>query len=219
MVRRVRSRIAFASGRNSSRSATIPITPSLRYSYTAVEIGFRAKKLGAEIKIKRQQLVRPQDLVVAEIDAKLGGFGVVPPELAGAIVSSHYFVYEIDTTVALPEYLDWYLRSGVPERAIQPYVKGSTNYAAIRGHHFLLLHIPLPSTGKQRKLVDELAEAAKVVSELVQKQRDALELIEAVLPASLHGLYAVEAAGDPAKVPQHEPLAMSSRRNLFQALS
>ena len=53
--------------------------------------------MGAEIKTKRQQRVQAGDLLVAEIDAKVGGFGIVPAGLAGAIVSSHYFLYEVDT--------------------------------------------------------------------------------------------------------------------------
>ena len=50
---------------------------------------------GAEIKTKKQQAARVNEFLVAEIDAKVGGFGIVPPELDGAIVSSHYFLFEI----------------------------------------------------------------------------------------------------------------------------
>jgi type I restriction enzyme, S subunit len=51
---------------------------------------------GAEIKTKNQQICQAGDFLVAEIDAKVGGFGIVPVDLAGAIVSSHYFLFEID---------------------------------------------------------------------------------------------------------------------------
>src|SRR3990170_4383502 len=51
---------------------------------------------GAEIKTKKQQVCKADDFLVAEIDAKVGGFGIVPEELDGAIVSSHYFLFEID---------------------------------------------------------------------------------------------------------------------------
>jgi len=34
--------------------------------------------LGAEIKTKKQQICRPGEFLVAEIDAKVGGFGIVP---------------------------------------------------------------------------------------------------------------------------------------------
>src|SRR5260370_8617876 len=54
-------------------------------------------KLGRDIKTKRQQRLAPGDLLVAEIDAKEGGFGIVPQSLDGAIVSSPYFTYTLDT--------------------------------------------------------------------------------------------------------------------------
>jgi len=53
---------------------------------------------GIEIKTKQQQVCQTGEFLVAEIDAKLGGYGIVPEELDGAIVSSHYFLYVIDET-------------------------------------------------------------------------------------------------------------------------
>ena len=42
---------------------------------------------GAEIKTKKQQVARAGEFLVAEIDAKVGGFGLVPEALDGSIVS------------------------------------------------------------------------------------------------------------------------------------
>lgn len=116
----------------------------------------RTQLLGKAIKTKRQQRVRAGELLVAEIDAKAGGFGVVPDHLDGAIVSSHYFLYKIDETVIERAYLDYYLRSGRPEFDIQTFVQGSLNYAAIRPHHFPELSIPLPPLDEQRRIVAKL---------------------------------------------------------------
>src|SRR5438477_1753164 len=51
---------------------------------------------GALIKTKTQQICHTGEFLVAEIDAKLGGFGIVPQALDGSIVSSHYFLFVID---------------------------------------------------------------------------------------------------------------------------
>src|SRR5688572_23890561 len=51
---------------------------------------------GAEIKTKKQQVCKAGDFLVAEIDAKVGGFGIVPDDLDGAIVSSHYFLFDVN---------------------------------------------------------------------------------------------------------------------------
>jgi type I restriction enzyme S subunit len=53
---------------------------------------------GALIKTKQQQVCRSGDFLVAEIDAKVGGFGMVPRALDGSIVSSHYFPFTVNDT-------------------------------------------------------------------------------------------------------------------------
>ncbi len=80
--------------------------------------------LGSSIKTKKQQVIKAYDLLIAEIDAKVGGFGIVPPELDGAIVSSHYFTYEVNTNIIDLDYLAYYLQSGRPLEDTQQYVKG-----------------------------------------------------------------------------------------------
>lgn len=79
----------------------------------------RDRVYGSQIKTKQQQIIRAGELLVAKIDAKVGGFGIVPPELDGAIVSSHYFIYEIDTSLVNGDYIEYYLRSGILAKEIQ----------------------------------------------------------------------------------------------------
>jgi type I restriction enzyme S subunit len=83
------------------RSEFVTIDDTQTYKRCRVQlhaqgIVLRDKLEGAAIKTKSQQICRTGELLVAEIDAKLGGFGIVPPALEGAIVSSHYFLFEID---------------------------------------------------------------------------------------------------------------------------
>ena len=88
---------------------------------------------------------------MAEIDAKVGGFGIVPDELAGAIVSSHYFLYELDESAIDKRYLAALLSTDFFQKQVQ--AQGSTNYAAIRPAHVLAYKIPLPSLDEQREIV------------------------------------------------------------------
>lgn len=173
------------------RKEFVNIHDSVNYKLLTVQLHARGirqreEKLGSEIKTKKQQVVREGDLVVAEIDAKLGGFGLVPLECAGAIVSSHYFVYEIDTSIIDPGFFVWWLRSGIPESLIQPYVKGATNYAAIRQHHFPLLEMRLPeSVEEQRQLAAELDALQTEVDQLEALQAETASELDALLPAIL----------------------------------
>src|SRR5437899_8722836 len=85
---------------------------------------------GVEIKTKKQQICRAGEFLVAEIDAKVGGFGIVPDNLDGSIVSSHYFLFNIDETALNRRFLEFFVRN--PTFMEQIKAQGTTNYAAIR---------------------------------------------------------------------------------------
>lgn len=138
---------------------------------------------GVDIKTKKQQVCRAGEFLVAEIDAKMGGFGLVPAELEGAVVSSHYFLFEINESCIDARYLDHYCRT---ERfRAQVEAQGSTNYAAIRPADVLAYTIPLPSLPEQQALVarlDALAEKTRQVeAHLAAVERDAERLVRAYI--------------------------------------
>jgi type I restriction enzyme S subunit len=134
---------------------------------------------GANIKTKKQQICRAGEFLVAEIDAKMGGFGLVPDFLEGAVVSSHYFLFEIDESQFDRHYLDHYCRTALFRSQVE--AQGSTNYAAIRPADMLSYTIPLPSLPEQQSLVarlDALAEKTRRVEEHLDAiERDADHLL------------------------------------------
>ena len=66
---------------------------------------------GALIKTKTQQVCRAGEFLVAEIDAKVGGFGIVSEGINEAIVSSHYFLFVIDESRLDRRFLDYFIRT------------------------------------------------------------------------------------------------------------
>src|SRR2546422_2760387 len=64
---------------------------------------------GALIKTKKQQVCRAGEFLVAEIDAKVGGFGIVPELLNDSIVSSHYFLFVVDESKLDRRFLDFFI--------------------------------------------------------------------------------------------------------------
>ncbi len=133
-----------------------------RVQTSARGIVLRDTVQGADIKTKAQQVCRAGEFLVAEIDAKMGGYGLVPGALDGAVVSSHYFLFSLDYTQLSGEYLDWYAKT--PEFFKQFQAVGSTNYAAIRPSHVLDYVIPLPTLEEQRQIVDRLDAGARAVA-------------------------------------------------------
>lgn len=166
------------------RKEFIEIKPDESYARCRVRTATRGIVLrdnitGAEIKTKRQQVCRAGEFLVAEIDAKMGGYGIVPDSLEGAIVSSHYFLYELDENRILQNYLSWY--SKTEHFFDQVNARGSTNYAAIRPSNVLEYQIPLPSLDEQWRIVARLDR----IAELIEKRRQAIAASEADLQALL----------------------------------
>ncbi|HVF10372.1 MAG TPA: restriction endonuclease subunit S [Abditibacteriaceae bacterium] len=133
---------------------------------------------GAEIKTKKQQVCRAGEFLVAEIDAKVGGFGIVPDDLDGAIVSSHYFLFQINEAKLERQFLSYFIRT--PNFRDQVAAQGSTNYAAIRPKDVLGYQIPLPPIAEQRRIVARIEALAGKIEEARELRRLAVEEVEAV---------------------------------------
>src|SRR5450759_880054 len=145
-------------------------------TYTRVTAQLHAKGIvlrdeveGLLIKTKKQQLCKSGDLLVAEIDAKVGGFGIVPAEFEGAIVSSHYFLFEVDKTKLAPEYLDYFIKTKAFQQQIS--ARGSTNYASIRPAAVLQIKMPLPTLNEQKRVVVRLERLLSSIDAVCQDQK------------------------------------------------
>lgn len=139
-------------------------------------IVLRDEVKGKEIKVKKQQVCKIEDFLVAEIDAKFGGFGIVPSNLEGAIVSSHYFLFEIDKSKLLPPFLAIFIKLNAFMNQIK--ATGSTNYAAIRPKQVLEYLIPLPSLSEQQQIVNAYEEKMAKVEEMEQEAGSLVQSID-----------------------------------------
>ena len=137
---------------------------------------------GTRIKTKDQQVCRVGEFLVAEIDAKVGGFGIVPDDLAGAIVSSHYFLFKINQERLDKGFLDYYIRT--PTFRDQVTARGTTNYAAIRPRQVLEYSIPLPPLPEQQRLVAKIEALAAKIEEARGLRSAATDLSESLLKIS-----------------------------------
>jgi type I restriction enzyme S subunit len=141
---------------------------------------------GASIKTKKQQICRSGELLVAEIDAKVGGFAVVPSELDGAIVSSHYFLYTIDHTLLNQKFLEFYIKTHYFQEQVA--AKGTTNYAAIKSHEILEYAIPLPKLTEQRRVVTKIESIVGRLDEVKRLRQEIRDDAQAMLRSVFHRL-------------------------------
>ena len=98
------------------RKEFITIDDTKKYKRARVQLHAKGILLrdevpGALIKTKKQQVCRPGEFLVAEIDAKVGGFGMVPSELEGAVVSSHYFLFTVQESKLDRNFLGWFIQT------------------------------------------------------------------------------------------------------------
>ena len=138
---------------------------------------------GSLIKTKSQQVCRTNEFLVAEIDAKMGGFGLVPTELEGAVVSSHYFLFTPKLDRLDPQFLGYYCRT--PAFREQVTSRGTTNYAAVRPSHVLRYTIPLPPLEEQRRIVARIDRLAAKIDEAKLLRRHSLSSMESLINSLL----------------------------------
>ena len=89
----------------------IDIDPLQRYKQVTVKlwgkgVELRSEVEGASISAPRMTLASKTQFILSKIDARNGAFGLIPEALDGAVVSSDFPVFAINTSKIVPEYLN-----------------------------------------------------------------------------------------------------------------
>jgi type I restriction enzyme S subunit len=140
---------------------------------------------GATVRMKRHQLAKPSQVILSEIWAKKGAIGIVPEEGDGALITSHFFLFDIDESKLLRSYMRWLLTANYFEPVLGEKARGTTGYAAIRPRQFLSCKIPLPPLNEQCRIVARIEELAALIQEAqalrVKAQQDVDALSRAII--------------------------------------
>jgi type I restriction enzyme S subunit len=131
----------------------------------------------------------PGDLVINTMWAWMGAFGVT--SLAG-IVSPAYGVYRMDSTIALPEYYDFFFRTPAYIAEMTRYSKGVwTSRLRLYPDSFLSLDVVVPPLDEQRTIVAELRRQTTPLDALLGSLDRQLTLLaahrEALITAAVTG--------------------------------
>ncbi|MFG6571642.1 restriction endonuclease subunit S [Sulfitobacter sp. 1A13353] len=146
----------------------------------------RGEVSGAQIAAARQIKAKAGQFLLSRIDARHGAFGIVPPELDGALVSNDFPCFEIDQTKILPEFLQWYSRSEAFVDLCRRSSEGSTNRVRLKENVFLNLTLDLPSLDEQQRIAGRLDRAA----ELIARRSEAVAAAEAEMKQLLAKAFA-----------------------------
>lgn len=148
-------------------------------------LSLRTKIHGTQIEAARQLQVKTGEFLVSRIDARHGAFGIVPPTLDGALVSSDFPCFEINQKIILPNYLKWYARTDNFVDLCRRVSEGSTNRVRLKEAKFLAMTIPLPTLEDQRRVAAKL----KVLSAKIDQAKLLQHEIQADAHAMLHSVF------------------------------
>ena len=168
----------------------VELEPDRIYKQVTVRLWGKGLKLrrmvaGSEIAARRQVQVRVGQFLLSRIDARNGAFGLVPPELDGALVSGDFPAFDVDCTQADPRYLEWYSRTNGFVDLCRRASEGSTNRVRLKEDRLLEMEIPLPPPKEQREVVARLDRVAGVAEASRETARD----LEALILAMQHRVF------------------------------
>lgn len=138
---------------------------------------------GSSVRMKRHQLAAPGQVILSEIWGKKGAIGIVPPDGEGALCTSHFFLFDVRSDAAMPDYLNEVFRSNLLQPQLATVAKGTTSYAAVRPQHLLSCVVPLPDLEGQAEIVREIARTRRAVGDVSANRAELIAEAEALIIA------------------------------------
>lgn len=111
---------------------------------------------GMSLKMKRHQLAKSGQVILSEIWGKKGAIGFVPTEGAGALCTSHFFLFDVNQAKIERGWLQAIFTANHLTEQLGAQAFGTTGYAAVRPKHLLSANIPLPPLEEQRRIVTRI---------------------------------------------------------------
>lgn len=118
---------------------------------------------GSEIAAETRFVARTGQLIFSKIDARHGALAIVPPALDGAVVSSDFPLYRVDTQRLDPDYLALLIQSTEFVDLCRRASEGSTNRIRIKERLLLDFEIPLPPIHAQNRISRDVFHVLQMV--------------------------------------------------------
>lgn len=174
----------------------IDLDPASLYKLVTVKLKhkgvvLRTEKLGADIKSKMYQ-VKEGDFILSGIDARNGAFGIVPPELDGAVVTNDFWYFEIDDEVVDKGFFLELTSTHWFDEICRKGSDGTTQRIRLQKGKFFNQTIYLPDLAEQRifnKRFQTIKASNKTLSsELSHQQTLVKKLRQQILQEAIEGL-------------------------------
>jgi len=150
----------------------------------------REIKKGALIKSKMYE-VKKDDFILSGIDARNGAFGIVPPELDGAIVTNDFWYFEIDESIISKRLFLELTATAWFDEICKRGSDGTTQRIRLQKDKFFNQTVLLPEVHEQESLLEKILSFKKRQSHLfseIQTQKQLIsELKQSILQEAIQG--------------------------------
>lgn len=142
----------------------------------------RELKPAMQIAKKTHFIIKAGDIIYNKLFAWKGTFGVVPAAFDGMFVSDKFPTYELDRASVDERFLRWYFRCPPLWEEARAMSTGSAALSklTLNPPKFLLLTMPVPPLGEQRRIVARIEEIAARIEEAKTLRRQISDGINAM---------------------------------------
>lgn len=177
------------------KRVSVHLKPEEEYKLVTVKLHhkgvvLREKKNGALLRSKMYR-VDSGDFILSGIDARNGAFGVVPPDLDGAIVTNDFWYFDIDEEKVERDFFYWLTTTPLFLDACQKSSKGETQRIRLQKDLFVDFEFHFPPISEQKKFLSIFRRIEKflsVLNEEIDTQHTLLtNLRQAILQEAVEG--------------------------------
>lgn len=164
----------------------IEVEPTGEYRQLTVRLHHKGVVLrrvcnGSSIGLPRQFQAQFGQLVLSRIDARNGAIGIVPLDLDGAIVSSDFWLFDINEDLVDPRYVDVYTGTETFVDQCKLASEGTTNRVRLQPDRFLEITMPYPPIDEQLRIVATVGALASNIRLAQSVSRETQENVSALL--------------------------------------
>ena len=151
----------------------------------------REHKKGALIKSNMYE-VKKGDFILSGIDARNGAFGIVPPEIDGAIVTNDFWYFEIDENIISKRLFLELTATSWFDEICKKGSDGTTQRIRLQKNKFFNQSVILPEGDEQKELLEKILSfkngQTKLDSEIETKKQLLTQLKQSILQEAIQGI-------------------------------
>jgi len=189
----------------------VKIDPNKDYSLVTVKLYhkgviLREKKKGALLGSNMYR-VSPGHFILSGIDARNGAFGIVPPELDGAIVTNDFWYFDVDETKVKRDFFFWLTNTPLFLDACIKSSKGETQRIRLQKDLFYNFEFHFPPVEQQESFLKKIQRSDNILGllgdEVAGQSKTLTQLRQAILQEAIEGKLTAEWRGKtPPGLPQ-----------------